>query len=201
MVRGEVGSGDSTLRMIQLESVFNRAQSRGISLEQALKDVSQGGGYYARDTYRGAPPSGAELENFKNNELAQVLKGSDVGSKRFGFLVTGNASQMGFAGRRAAAGVYGNYSWYSGKPGVGEMFVTERADVKADLPRIADRQTVDSKSIKTVKVDATGKVAVNIGSTSNDATLGSRGLFRDTTPERQTQMEPAKQGPEEMEAD
>jgi len=61
----------------------------------------------------------------------------------------------------------------------------------------ADRRMVDSRSIKTVKVDATGKVAVNIGSTSGDATLGSnRGLFKDTTPERQVQMVPARRGPD-----
>jgi hypothetical protein len=195
MVRGEVGNASHEQRMIQLESVFNRAQSRGISLEQALLDVSHRGGYYARDTYRGAPPSAAETDAFKKNLLDPVMAGSDVGTKKFGFLVTGNASQMGFAGRRAAAGVYSHYSWYTGKPGVGEMYVTEARDRSAELPRIAeDRATVDSKSIKTVKVDATGKVAVNIGGGQGDATLGSSGLFKPTSPDQPTQMATASKG-------
>jgi hypothetical protein len=59
-----------------------------------------------------------------------------------------------------------------------------------------DRAMVDKRSIKTVKVDAQGKVAVNIGGGGNDATLGSTGLFKSTTPERQAQMEPAKVGPD-----
>jgi hypothetical protein len=65
----------------------------------------------------------------------------------------------------------------------------------------SDRSTVNKGMVKTVKVDATGKVAVNIGSTGDDATLGSKGLFKDTSPERQTQMVPAKRGPDELEAD
>jgi hypothetical protein len=59
-----------------------------------------------------------------------------------------------------------------------------------------DRAIVDQKSVKTVKVDATGKVAVNIGKTGEgDATLGSSKLFKPTAPERSTQMVPAETGP------
>jgi hypothetical protein len=59
----------------------------------------------------------------------------------------------------------------------------------------AARDIVDKRSIKTVKVDATGKVAVNIGGGGGDATLGSERLFKPTGPERSTQMVPAKTGP------
>jgi hypothetical protein len=74
-----------------------------------------------------------------------------------------------------------------------------RADATAD-PKLAaaaaaDRATVDRKSIKTVKVDATGSVKVNIASAGADATLGSQGLFKSTTPERSTQMAAAASGP------
>ena len=55
---------------------------------------------------------------------------------------------------------------------------------------------MDTKSIKTVKVDATGKVAVNIGG-GEDHTLGSQGLFKSTSPSRMTQMQPAAIGPEQ----
>jgi hypothetical protein len=58
-----------------------------------------------------------------------------------------------------------------------------------------DRQTIDAKRVKTVKVEATGKVGVNI-SRGQDFTLGSkRQFFKPTAPERQTQMIPAETGP------
>jgi hypothetical protein len=64
------------------------------------------------------------------------------------------------------------------------------------------RNMVDRRSVKTVKVDATGKVAVNIGGGSgSDATLGSERLFKPTSPERSTQMQPASTGPRAIEAD
>jgi hypothetical protein len=71
------------------------------------------------------------------------------------------------------------------------------AAARSDATNVAsDRQTIDRKSIKTVKVDATGRVAVNIGGGGgNDATLGSSGLFRPTTPERREQMQAAETGP------
>jgi hypothetical protein len=59
----------------------------------------------------------------------------------------------------------------------------------------ADRSVVDKKSVKTVKVDATGKVAVNIGGEAGDATLGSSGLFKKTPEDRSTQMAKAESGP------
>jgi hypothetical protein len=54
---------------------------------------------------------------------------------------------------------------------------------------------VDKRSVKTVKVDATGSVKVNVASAGSDATLGSERLFKPTTPERQTQMVAAASGP------
>jgi predicted nucleic acid-binding Zn-ribbon protein len=71
---------------------------------------------------------------------------------------------------------------------------------KTDEQTQKDREMVDKRSIKTVKVDATGKVAVNIGGGAGDATLGSKGLFKDTTPERKTQMVDANVGPKTGEA-
>jgi hypothetical protein len=59
----------------------------------------------------------------------------------------------------------------------------------------ADRSMVDRRSVKTVKVDATGSVKVNVASAGSDATLGSEKLFKPTTPERSTQMAAAESGP------
>jgi hypothetical protein len=76
-----------------LETAFNRAQVRGHSLEQALLSVGESRkGYYANETYSGAPPSRAEVEDFKRNILAPVLAGSDVSSAAGLGPMTGNAS-------------------------------------------------------------------------------------------------------------
>jgi hypothetical protein len=69
------------------------------------------------------------------------------------------------------------------------------ADPKVAAAAAADRAMVDKRSVKTVKVDATGSVKVNVASAGSDATLGSEKLFKPTTPERQTQMVAAASGP------
>lgn len=129
MVRGEVGLGrNKDQETIQLESAFNRAQARNIPLAQALLAVNEDPkrGYYARDTYR--PIDEKSIKYFKDNILPAVMGGSDASTKFLGSPVTGNGSQLDFAGRRAAQGMYDNYKWYSGVPGKGEMFVTEKGD-------------------------------------------------------------------------
>lgn len=142
MVRGEVGlNRDPRLEKIQLESAFNRAQARGHSLEQSLLSVRDDPrrGYYASDTYR-RPPTPQEIEYFQKNILQPVMAGSDEGTKFLGSPVTGNASQLGFAGRRLASGAYANGKWY-GPPGGSEMFVTEKGDAgrlaRSPLPSLA----------------------------------------------------------------
>jgi hypothetical protein len=130
MVKGEVGLGrDPQRELIQTESAFNRADARQIPLSQALMSVGDDRrkGYYASDTYS-RPANDQQRADFKNNILSQVLQGSDAGTQMLGSPVTGNASQMDFAGRRAAQGMYDNSKWYSGRPGVGEMYVTEKGD-------------------------------------------------------------------------
>lgn len=58
-----------------------------------------------------------------------------------------------------------------------------------------NRATVDSKSVRTVKVDAGGKVSVDIGNTgSGDATLGSNRLFKPQATEHKSQMVAADAG-------
>lgn len=131
MVHGEVGLGrDPQIERIQLESAFNRAQARGIPLSQALLSVADDRkrGYYASDTYA-RPVDQQKLDYFQKQILGPVLQGSDTSSQVLGFRATGNASGD-YAANRAANGIYGTSKWYSGKPGVGEMFVTERPDMK-----------------------------------------------------------------------
>ena len=86
--------------------------------------------------------------------------------------------------------------WGGGLGHEGNRQFRERlmAGVKSAEEAGKDRTTVDKTSIKTVKVDAAGSVKVNIGGTQ-DATLGSQGLFKATPVERQTQMKSADSGP------
>lgn len=131
MVKGEVGLGkDRIQEIIQLESAFNRAQIRNHSLDQALWSTKEQPklGYYAKDTYnRAATPE--QIQYFREHILNPVMAGSNEGERFLGRPVTGNASQMGFAGRRLDEGVYSAGKWY-GKPGGSEMFVLEKADAK-----------------------------------------------------------------------
>ncbi len=115
MVNGEVGSkAPRQAKIVQLETAFNRAQTRGHSLNQALLSVSEDKrrGYYARDTYRQSNrPNQAQLNDFKKNVLDPVLKGSNMSDNGHGPM-TGNASgkvaqhqfQRGTPGYKMAGG-------------------------------------------------------------------------------------------------
>ena len=93
MVQGEVGKGAPTsTKIVQLETAFNRAQARGISLEQALLSVGEDPqrGYYARDTYH--PVTQEQVDAFKHDVLGPVMHGSDISSQPGKGPMTGNAS-------------------------------------------------------------------------------------------------------------
>jgi hypothetical protein len=146
MIKGEVGlggKGSLAKQIIQLESLFNRAGARNYA--HLYQDLFHGkGGYYASGSFPAVSP--AEVEWFKNNVLAPVMKGSDVGTKFLGRTVTGNASQLGFAGRRLQQGYYSAGRWWGDKPGKDEMFVQEQSDAKRlaehPLPRVGPRITI-----------------------------------------------------------
>jgi hypothetical protein len=95
MVFGEVGrNAPLPVKIIQLETAFNRAQARGQTLAHVLLSVkeSPSEGYYAVDTYcAAAEPTPEEVETFKNAVLATVLHGSNLSDVGFGPM-TGNAS-------------------------------------------------------------------------------------------------------------
>jgi hypothetical protein len=130
MVNGEVGLGrDPTREIIQLESAFNRAQIRGQSLAHVLMSVKDDPkrGYYASTTYN-RPVTPQQLQYFTDKILTPVMAGSNEGTRFLGKPVTGNASQMDFAGRKLASGEYASGKWYGQPGGRSEMFVQERFD-------------------------------------------------------------------------
>jgi hypothetical protein len=132
---GEVSaSAPIEKQMIQAETIFNRAMARGITLEQATRQVGQGnpdgkqGGYYPASTFAQGEQSlarnGGEAR-FRELVLKPVIGGSDVGTEKLGFAPTGNASGN-FAASRAAGGVYAKSKWYGDPAKGGEMYVEEK---------------------------------------------------------------------------
>jgi hypothetical protein len=95
MVFGEVGRyAPLPVKIIQLETAFNRAQARGQTLAQALLSVNESpiDGYYAIDTYcAAAEPTPKEVETFNRTVLTVVLHGSNLSDIGYGPM-TGNAS-------------------------------------------------------------------------------------------------------------
>ena len=95
MVFGEVGRhAPLPVKIIQLETAFNRAQARGQTLAHVLLSVkeSPSDGYYAVDTYcAAAEPTPEEVETFEKTVLTAVLRGSNLSDVGYGPM-TGNAS-------------------------------------------------------------------------------------------------------------
>jgi hypothetical protein len=95
MVFGEVGrNAPLPVKIIQLETAFNRAQARGQTLAHVLLSIkeSPSDGYYAVETYcAAAEPTPDEVEAFKNAVLTAVLNGSNLSDIGYGPM-TGNAS-------------------------------------------------------------------------------------------------------------
>jgi hypothetical protein len=95
MVFGEVGRhAPLAVKIIQLETAFNRAQARGQTLAHVLLSVkeSPSDGYYAIETYcAAAEPTPEEVETFKKTVLTVVLHGSNLSDVGYGPM-TGNAS-------------------------------------------------------------------------------------------------------------
>jgi hypothetical protein len=94
-VFGEVGrDAPLPVKIIQLETAFNRARTRGQTLAHVLLSIkeSPSDGYYAIDTYcPAAEPTPEEVETFKKTVLTAVLRGSNLSDVGYGPM-TGNAS-------------------------------------------------------------------------------------------------------------
>ncbi|MGY4255284.1 hypothetical protein ACVI1L_002352 [Bradyrhizobium sp. USDA 4516] len=97
MVKGEVGwNAPHDTKIVQLETVFNRAIARGHSLAQALLSTSEDRirGYYQggpKGTYS-RPATTAEFEDFQKNVFPEVVAGSNKSEELLHFIATGNAS-------------------------------------------------------------------------------------------------------------
>jgi hypothetical protein len=97
MVKGEVGwNAPNDTKIVQLETVFNRAMARGQSLRRVLLSTSEDPhlGYYqggSNGTYS-RPVNDAQFADFKKNLLRQVFIGSNRSEELLGFIATGNAS-------------------------------------------------------------------------------------------------------------
>jgi hypothetical protein len=101
MVFGEVGrDAPRKVKIVQLETAFNRAQARGESLAHVLLSVTEApdGGYYAGTeapaggTYGpAATPTPQEISAFAKEVLLPVMSGSNLSDVGYGPM-TGNAS-------------------------------------------------------------------------------------------------------------
>lgn len=94
-VRAEVGGQGPEAEQAYIESVFNRAAARGMTLQQALISDARSGGYYPATTINklGAAISPDEQARI-DAHVGKVLAGSNLAN-----FATGNASHgVGFAG-------------------------------------------------------------------------------------------------------
>jgi hypothetical protein len=159
-----------------------------------LKDELKSGFYGPLNKGAGRQAIGDAEAGRYNKMIEQAGAGSDTIKGRTN---QGMPSDPGarLPGRVPIEGSSEVYNYWEGRRKGQEFSTADSAAFAAAQERaVADRSMVDKKSVKTVKVDATGKVAVNIGG-QNDATLGSQGLFKSTGGERMTQMQPAEAGP------
>jgi hypothetical protein len=143
MIRGEVGK-DAPLssHLIMLETVFNRSQMRGHSLERGLLSVRENPrlGYYAADTY--GHGGAYSREEFIEKVLNPVMAGSNLSDKGFGPM-TGNASG-GVAAHQRARGTKGYTIPASG--GARESIFAEGP--LRPLPRLGNRAVGASPTSK-----------------------------------------------------
>jgi hypothetical protein len=177
-----------------LESMMNRAEVRGTSLEQQARWHESEHGYYQQGNMgRGAlehPRSRAVLES----SLSNALGGSNISN-----FATDNASG-GLAARQRATGKFKFASAYHGEtfftPGTAEPGLERRYEAWRGTMAEADRRAIDAHTVRTQKIEATGKLTANINAPKGtDVTLEGGGVFRKIEVNRQVQMVKARPGP------
>jgi hypothetical protein len=186
------------------ETFFNRMISHKIPPEKMMTSVeglASGRGVYYEPLRPGGTYSRSAAALRRNPELMRrVLGDIDTagGGSNVSNLGTQNAS-LGVAARArmlqtvTAEEIRGIHDIYSRK----DVHAEEHGAMTVAREREwyeKTRAAIDAKSIKIVKVNATGNVDVNIGKYADDATLGGSKLFKDTTPQAQGQMQPAQIG-------
>ena len=137
IVNGEVGSNAPLeTKILNAETIFNRAASRGQSLEQVTKQYTGpgSGGYYPATTFANGErivSRGNALPQFYEQVLKPVVNGSDISTQKLGFAATGNASnQPGneVANHGIRNGYYPKYKWVGD-----EVYVQHKPDNIARL--------------------------------------------------------------------
>jgi hypothetical protein len=201
IVQGEVGHGASQARkLVQLETIFNRAAARGQSLAQVTRMYTGQGsaGYYPPATFSGGRiKNDAEYAKFQKDIMTPVLGGSDESTRLLGFPATGNASG-GVAARGSVPG--GRYTRH-GMLGP-ETYVQEGRwgfggrGAREDIGRLEATRRIDGAidNNATGGTNVNGNVAVNITSngTAARATANSDGFWQKTTIQNYKQMQPTE---------
>jgi hypothetical protein len=192
-----------------LEALFNRtAEVRKKFPDYSLKEELNSGFY--NPIKKGIAQQrviGAKEQAEQDKTISKVLGGSNIIQGRTNQGMKGDPD-WDAPGNVPAPGSTDYYNYWVGRRRGRDFSRSEAArfaesqqeQEKADLTKVAasadvDRAMVDKRSVKTVKVDATGKVNVNVASGQGDVTLGSEKLFKPTSPERSTQMTAAESGP------
>ncbi|MGY8661766.1 CHAP domain-containing protein [Bradyrhizobium sp. UFLA05-109] len=185
MMRSE-GGGAPTV-----EALFNRTQMirqkvPGYKIGDELRS-----GFYG-PINRGQTGGGlSDAEQAKYDKtLAEVVGGSDYIKGRTN---QGMASDpgAGLPGRVPVPGSHEVYNYWEGRR-KGVNFST------ADSARFA-REQLDRRMAATNKVEGSGKISVDVNAPKG-TTVGAegKGIFKDVEINRQTQMEPARKGPETL---
>jgi hypothetical protein len=178
----EVGSQGPQAKQAFMESVLNRAAAKGQTISQTLQ-----GSYFPKSTYAKASRG---LSDAAKAGYEPMLKDVLAGSNISGY-ATGNASgTVGF-------GKGGYQSFTAGGEKFGVEAGTQEWVEKQKLQ--AARDAIDKQQSTAQKVEGSGKITVEVNGpkgTKVDAEGG--GIFKDVEINRQTQMEPAKKGPETL---
>ena len=179
--QAEVGSQGPAAQQAFMESIMNRAASRGQSLAKTLS-----GRYFPGETHARAARGVSDAQREKYGPMADaVLGGSNISN-----YATGNASgTVGFGG--------GPKTFSSG----GENFGIEGQDRKfmsgisaRDIAHA--RQVIDKAEAQKHTVEGSGKITVDVNAPKGtNVGAEGKGLFKTVAINRQTQMEPARRGP------
>jgi hypothetical protein len=163
---GEVGGGASReKKLIQLETIFNRAAARGHGIEKATRNADlQKDGYYPQTTFDNGSKIGPNRQAEFDELLEEVLSGSDKSTELLGFPATGNASQ-GVASRGVSSGRYQQYASLDGThgtPGV-ETYVSGHGSDNVERLSSYRRkveETAEQKLARGTMVSPDGKTIV-----------------------------------------
>jgi len=191
IANNEQGSNPEGTQAV-LESMMNRADVRGTTLEKQARWYQSEHGYYAQGNMgRGAlenPKTRALLER----SLANTLAGGNVSN-----YATDNSSGS-LAAREEGSGAFNRVAKYNGEtfftPGSAEPGLAQRyAGWRRDL----DRPALDRSALsKPQEINSTGNLSVDVKAPAGTkVAYHGQNLLKNTSMQRQTQMMPTSSGP------